>query len=132
MADRYCHREYEQERNEKSRGHVVVYALGPCRLVCQHVFYDRLYGDRFFCPAGHHAITGGIYHYSRNPMYASFSLVMLGTAIAAQSLLLLGMWTVTAICTHVLITGEERYCLTTYGDSYRAYMKKTPRYFFFF
>ena len=79
-----------------------------------------------------HAITGGIYRYSRNPMYASFSLVMLGAAVAARSLLLLGIWIIMAVCTHLLITGEERYCLTTYGDSYRDYRKKTPRYFFFF
>ncbi|MBN1128890.1 MAG: isoprenylcysteine carboxylmethyltransferase family protein [Chitinispirillaceae bacterium] len=77
------------------------------------------------------AITKGIYHYSRNPMYASFSLVMAGTAIASRSLLLLAVWIIVAACTHWLIIGEERYCLTTYGDSYRDYMKKTPRYFLF-
>jgi protein-S-isoprenylcysteine O-methyltransferase Ste14 len=78
-----------------------------------------------------HAITGGIYRYSRNPMYASFSLVMLGTAIASRSILLLVLWIIMAICTHRLITGEERYCLKTYGESYNDYMKKSPRYLLF-
>jgi protein-S-isoprenylcysteine O-methyltransferase Ste14 len=77
------------------------------------------------------AVTAGIYRYSRNPMYASFSLVMLGTAVAAHSIHLLVLWIIAAICTHRLITGEERYCLKIYGNSYGDYMKKTPRYFFF-
>jgi protein-S-isoprenylcysteine O-methyltransferase Ste14 len=78
------------------------------------------------------AITTGIYRYSRNPMYASFSLVMLGTVIASQSVFLFIVWISAAACTHLLIRGEERYCLKTYGCSYKEYMSKTPRYFFFF
>ncbi|MBN2189450.1 MAG: isoprenylcysteine carboxylmethyltransferase family protein [Chitinispirillaceae bacterium] len=77
------------------------------------------------------AITRGIYRYSRNPMYASFSLVMLGAVVSSGSLHLFFLWILIAICTHLLIIGEERCCLKAYGSSYGEYMKKTPRYFLF-
>ncbi len=74
-------------------------------------------------------IQGGIYRYSRNPMYFFFMLGMLGVCIATASL-----WMFIAIIpffffTHRLIIGEERYCEATYGESYRKYKADTPRYF---
>jgi protein-S-isoprenylcysteine O-methyltransferase Ste14 len=74
----------------------------------------------------------GIYRYSRNPMYVSFSLIMLGVAFIGQSILLLVIWAGSTIATHILIRGEERYCIETYGESYDRYLKQTPRYFLFF
>ncbi len=77
-------------------------------------------------------IAGGIYRFSRNPMYASFSLVMAGAVVASGSALLLALWALTALCTHMLIRGEERYCLRSYGDAYREYLRAAPRYALFF
>ena len=77
-------------------------------------------------------MTAGVYRFSRNPMYASFSLVLLGMAIAAQSVLLGSLWLLSAVFAHLLILGEERYCTERYGESYREYMRKVPRYFLFF
>jgi protein-S-isoprenylcysteine O-methyltransferase Ste14 len=104
-------------------GLVMVFAGFSANIAAKISYANAGYGQ---------AITGGIYRYSRNPMYASFSLVMLGSAVAARSLLLSGLWIAMTVCTHLLITGEERYCLSIYGDSYKKYMKKTPRYCFFF
>lgn len=78
------------------------------------------------------AVTRGIYRFSRNPMYVSFSLILSGTAIASQSILLAILWLMTAVFTHLLIIGEERYCIKAHGESYREYMKKVPRYLIFF
>jgi len=78
------------------------------------------------------AVTGGMYKVSRNPMYASLSLVFLGAVIASQSIVLAVLWILMAAATHVLIRSEEQYCIKTYGDSFREYMRKTPRYFLFF
>jgi protein-S-isoprenylcysteine O-methyltransferase Ste14 len=33
---------------------------------------------------------------------------------------------------HIRTLAEEEACLEQYGDSYRAYMKRVPRYFLFF
>ena len=34
-----------------------------------------------------------------------------------------------AIPQHLIIKGEERFCLEKYGEEYRRYMKKIPSYF---
>ena len=33
------------------------------------------------------------------------------------------------VYTHLIVLGEERYCEATYGDEYRTYKARTPRYF---
>lgn len=77
-------------------------------------------------------IQGGIYRYSRNPMYFFFMLGMLGVCIATASLWLFIVMVPFAVFTHGIILGEERYCEATYGESYRKYKADTPRYFLFF
>ena len=77
------------------------------------------------------AIVTGLYRYSRNPMYFFFLLVLIGSSIIAQSLILMIVCFISLISTHLIILGEERYCKERYGDSYIEYMKKVPRYFLF-
>jgi protein-S-isoprenylcysteine O-methyltransferase Ste14 len=75
--------------------------------------------------------TRGVYRLSRNPMYVSWSLVLLGAAISSRSLVLGAAWALMAGCTHLLILGEERYCKERYGAAYLDYMARVPRYFLF-
>ena len=75
------------------------------------------------------AITGGIYRYSRNPMYVAYHLGMLGVCVASASLWLLLVTIASIVAAHFVILGEERYCLATYGQEYREYKARTPRYF---
>lgn len=76
-------------------------------------------------------VTGGIYRLSRNPMYFAFFVGMIGTCIASASLWLLLVNIPFMIYTHLIVLGEERYCEATYGDEYRSYKARTPRYFLF-
>ncbi|WP_373802378.1 methyltransferase family protein [Bacteroides heparinolyticus] len=78
------------------------------------------------------AIQGGIYRWSRNPMYFFYFVGTLGICIATASLWLLLVLIPFSVFTHLIILGEERYCEQTYGESYLAYKKKTPRYLLFF
>lgn len=78
------------------------------------------------------AIVKGMYKISRNPLYFFHSLKMLGLCIASASLPMLIFWIIYNIPTHFIILGEERYCMQTYGESYKNYMKKVSRYFLFF
>ena len=73
-------------------------------------------------------ITHGIYHYSRHPMYLATFLIFLSTSIASASwvFFLLGIANIFWMRTEALV--EERYCLQKYGDAYREYMSKTPRW----
>jgi len=72
-------------------------------------------------------VTRGIYHYSRNPMHLSQVVVFLGVGIATASwvFLLLAVYMIVPI---LWVDAEERHCLKVYGDAYREYMDKAPRW----
>lgn len=73
-------------------------------------------------------ITQGTYTFSRHPLYLSSFLIYIGTGIAAASwlFLLLGLANIYWVRTEARV--EERYCLEKYGDAYRKYMNRTPRW----
>ena len=107
-----------------SCGNGVVYVLSLALFV-------RAFHSYVATPAGK-TIKGGVYRWSRNPMYFFFFTGMLGVCIASASLWILLVMIPFIIATHFLILGEERYCEETYGEEYREYKAKTPRYFLFF
>jgi len=75
--------------------------------------------------------TTGFYKISRNPQV--LSLFMLGCGICMVT----GSWPaffiliLSALFGRARTLAEEERCLEQYGDSYRAYMKRVPRYFLF-
>jgi protein-S-isoprenylcysteine O-methyltransferase Ste14 len=73
-------------------------------------------------------ITQGIYAFSRHPMYLSSFIIYIGTGIATASwvFLVLGLTNIFWVRTEARV--EERYCLEKYGDFYRKYMDRTPRW----
>jgi len=73
-------------------------------------------------------ITKGLYHYSRHPMYITIALFLLGVGIASASWLFLLLSIIFTILNSLRAIHEERFCLNRYGDAYREYMKKTPRW----
>ena len=73
-------------------------------------------------------ITGGLYHFSRHPMYLSMLLIYTGTSLASASWLFFLFTIATAALIRPEMTLEERYCLEKYGNAYREYMNKTPRW----
>jgi protein-S-isoprenylcysteine O-methyltransferase Ste14 len=60
------------------------------------------------------------------------SVVLLGTCIAIGSWPVLVLLVVARLLEHLGIVAEEEICLKQYGDAYRAYLKRVPRYFVFF
>ena len=73
-------------------------------------------------------VTRGLYRYSRHPMYLADFLFFLGLGIATASwifLLFSVLWIATGF---ILANPEELDCLKKYGDSYREYMNRTPRW----
>jgi protein-S-isoprenylcysteine O-methyltransferase Ste14 len=74
-------------------------------------------------------ITTGLYRYSRHPMYLTWFLMGVGISIACASWLFLLLAIASMLFAHVRFAGfEERLCLEKYGDAYREYMNRTPRY----
>lgn len=71
----------------------------------------------------------GLYRVSRNPMYFGYLLVHLGGGIAGASWVMI----VIALVVFVLedrhaVPPEERMCLEKYGDTYKDYMARVPRW----
>jgi protein-S-isoprenylcysteine O-methyltransferase Ste14 len=77
-------------------------------------------------------VERGIYTISRHPQIVMSSVVILGGCIAIGSWLAVILLMVARVFSHYGILGEEEVCLKQYGDSYRDYMKRVPRYFVFF
>ena len=72
--------------------------------------------------------TKGLYHISRNPIYLGCFLIYLGIGIACASWLFLLLTTTWIILYDILIAPEEQWCLGKYGDKYREYMNRTPKW----
>ena len=75
-------------------------------------------------------VTGGIYAYSRNPMYIGVLLVILGQALRQRSLVVLwwglGMW----LGFHNRVIGaEEPHLAEKHGEAYEQYRRQVPRWF---
>ncbi len=103
---------------------LVIFILGALMMVWAFLSYGKTPLDE--------TVTGGIYKISRNPMYTSFILGVIGATLATASLWLFILLVLFAVATHGVILGEERYCAETYGDPYLKYKKATPRYLLFF
>ena len=73
-------------------------------------------------------LTKGFYQISRHPIYVMVDIAWIGIGVATESWVLLALIVFYMIVLHFLILAEERICLEKYGDVYREYMKKTPRY----
>ncbi len=76
-------------------------------------------------------VVNGPYRVSRNPQWLGLFLVLLGSAIAVGIWLYIGLVVLVGIIYHKQILDEEKACIQKYGESYREYMERIPRYFLF-
>ena len=73
-------------------------------------------------------ITRGIYRYSRHPMYLTSFLLFIGVGIASASWVFLLLSIMYIILEPLFVVAEEQFCLEYYGDAYREYMDRTPKW----
>ena len=73
-------------------------------------------------------VTKGVYTILRNPMYFSMFLIFVGISLTCASWLFVLLTMIWMILADRGVVAEERLCLETYGDSYREYMNRTPRW----
>lgn len=75
-------------------------------------------------------VTGGIFRFSRNPIYFGLTSAYLGVALRARSLPALALLPVAlALTDRFVVDPEERYLEERFGDEYRAYRARVPRWF---
>jgi protein-S-isoprenylcysteine O-methyltransferase Ste14 len=72
--------------------------------------------------------TGGMYRYSRHPGYLSAFIIWVGVGVASASWLFLVLSVVWMGVMASQVVAEERECLEVYGDEYRQYLNRTPRW----
>ena len=79
-------------------------------------------------PLGREVMAKGPFRYSRHPMYLSSSLAYIGVGIACASWLFLLLSVAYLVLSMISSVSEERFLVKKYSDSYREYMKRTPRW----
>jgi protein-S-isoprenylcysteine O-methyltransferase Ste14 len=99
---------------------LVIYLLGMIFLNVAEINYVSAPEEKL--------LTKGVYSISRNPMWFGFFLILFGIGIACASWIYLLFAMVFIILQHILLVPEERWCLEHYGDSYREYMTRTPKW----
>ena len=75
-----------------------------------------------------HLITQGPYKYTRNPLYIADTLIFLGFALFSNSMLVIILMTLLVFTLLLLPLIEESWLLEQYGEKYRRYKAKVPRY----
>jgi protein-S-isoprenylcysteine O-methyltransferase Ste14 len=73
-------------------------------------------------------VTRGAYRISRHPVYFSGFLMYIGIGIACASWIVLLLAVAWIVLWQIVVPTEERFLIDQYGDAYREYMNKTPKY----
>ena len=74
-------------------------------------------------------ITGGVYHWTRHPIYVALDLWFMGTFLLIGRLSFLVLALVWVPLLHAIMQREERFLTQLYDDAYRDYSKRVGRYF---
>ena len=101
----------------------ILFALGLTSLIAALLDFKS--------PPPDQPVTTGLYKISRHPQLVTVFTALLGACIAIGSWPALLMLAVSRGLQHYGLLAEEEACLKQYGDSYRAYMERVPRYFLF-
>jgi protein-S-isoprenylcysteine O-methyltransferase Ste14 len=72
--------------------------------------------------------TAGLYRYSRNPIYLGALLVCAGSCLFIPHVFNVLSFLTAAVLHSWIIRREECYLETAYGDAWRAYARRVPRW----
>ena len=73
-------------------------------------------------------VTGGLYRYSRNPIYVAMLTALLGFALLLPSWISLGLLIGAGLGIRRHVWDEEAYLARTYGEEYRRYAARVGRF----
>jgi len=61
-------------------------------------------------------------------VYVGMLLMQIGIVVAYTSWLYLFLTVVLLVLLNTILSAEERFCIETYGEAYKTYMRETPRW----
>jgi len=99
---------------------LLIYVLGMILLIMATLNFGTTPLDK--------PVTRGAYRISRHPLSFGGFLTFIGMGIACISWIYLLFAVVFIILMNSLVISEERWCLEKYGDAYREYMNRTPKW----
>src|SRR5205085_3148236 len=73
-------------------------------------------------------VTGGVFAFSRNPIYVAFALVLLGQFLVFPNWVFLAYLVAGVWLFHRQVLREEDYLKRHYGKEYEDYCKRVRRY----
>ncbi len=76
----------------------------------------------------HLPVTGGIYKFSRHPVYVSFFIINLGMITASTSFIVFIIAFLHFYSVIFIVEEEEKFCEKQYGKLYTEYKQKTKKY----
>ena len=96
---------------------------------CVYEFYQSGKGTLAPWAPPRYLVTGGLYRYSRNPMYVAVLLMLFGWSVCFWSELL-ATYTISMFAGFHLriVFGEEPWLERTHGASWTEYRARTPRW----
>ncbi len=74
-------------------------------------------------------VKTGLFARTRHPVYFGIQLIYIGMVVTTSSLLSLGAWFIIFLVYNQYTNHEEALLLEKFGDEYRDYMKKVPKWF---
>lgn len=86
----------------------------------------------YFSTPLNQTICKGMYKISRNPIYVSVTFMEFGMSLMCHSVIMAILLVVMLILQHFIILEEEKFCMEKYGERYREFKQKVPRYLLFF
>jgi len=99
-------------------------------LWCVRSFYVEGKGTLAPWSPPRHLVMGGLYRYSRNPMYVSVVVILWGWAVLFRSPAhALYALAITLLFHLRVVFGEEPWLARTHGDTWARYRAEVPRWF---
>jgi protein-S-isoprenylcysteine O-methyltransferase Ste14 len=99
---------------------LLVYLLG--------MFIENLAMLSFYTTPVEKPVTKGVYSISRNPQYVGDFFINISISIACLSWIFLLVAIVNLLLLRNFVVAEEHFLLDKYGNAYRDYMNRTPRW----
>ena len=73
-------------------------------------------------------VDRGLYAVTRHPQYLGYILFACGFALLAQNWVVVLLTAVGVTCFYLQAVREEKYCLVRFGDPYKVYLQRVPRF----